>query len=127
MSGTFKKNFDGLDDELAHCYGKGCVNGLVGKDTFCFVKEAEPNSCVGTIFLAVNQASDIDKDKFSGIIGMGPKSDVARIPAFIEQASGLGGVGGDAEVSPIFSFYLSNSVDRSGALILGGYNLAKYA
>jgi hypothetical protein len=95
VSGSFKKNSDGMSDEVAHCYGKGCVNGLVSKDNICFVKEsADPNSCVSTTFLAVDQASDIDKDKFSGIIGLGPKSDVARLPAFIEQAAGLGGVGG---------------------------------
>jgi hypothetical protein len=27
----------------------------------------------------------------------------------------------------MFSFYLSNSEEKTGALILGGYNLAKYA
>lgn len=58
---------------------------------------------------------------------MGPKSDVGRLPAFIEQASGLGGVGGGEEVAPQFSIFLSNSPDKTGFLTLGGYNLAKYA
>jgi len=33
---------------------------------------------------SVNEATDIDKDKFSGIIGLGPKSDVGRMPSFVE-------------------------------------------
>lgn len=126
-SGTFKENSDGNKDELAHCYGKGCVNGFVSKDNFCFIQGADRNACVATTFLAVNQATDIEKDKFSGIIGLGPKSDVSRLPAFIEQASGLGGVGGGEEVSPLFSFYLTNTPEKSGTLTLGGYNLAKFA
>jgi hypothetical protein len=32
----------------------------------------------------VSEASDIEKDKFSGIVGLSPKSDIGRIPAFIE-------------------------------------------
>jgi len=86
------------------------VNGHVSKDSICFNQSGDVNSCVkGATFLAVKEATDIDKDKFSGIIGLGPKSDVARMPAFIEQAAGLGGVGGKDEVSPLFSFYLTNS------------------
>jgi hypothetical protein len=36
------------------------------------------------VFLAVNQATDIEKDKFSGVIGLGPRTDVSRIPTFVE-------------------------------------------
>ena len=39
----------------------------------------------GAVMLAVDEATDIEKDKFSGIVGLGPRSDVARIPAFVEQ------------------------------------------
>ena len=73
-SGSFKENSDGSKDELAHCYGKGCVNGFVSKDNICFTKDAKnQNSCVqGATFLAVKEATDIEKDKFSGIVGLSP-------------------------------------------------------
>ena len=67
------------------------------------------------------------KDKFSGIVGLGPMSDIARMPAFLEQASAMGSVGNSNDVSPIFSFYLSNSETKTGKLTFGGYNLASYA
>ena len=35
-------------------------------------------------FLAVDEATDIDKDKFSGIIGLAPQSDTGKLPAFVE-------------------------------------------
>lgn len=48
----------------------------------------------GATFLAVDEASEIDKDRFSGIVGLSPMSDVKRMPAFVEQIADLGGVGG---------------------------------
>lgn len=122
-SGTFKANSDGIKDDLAHCYGQGCVNGQVSKDNICFTKDGNKNACVTSTFLAVKEATDIDKDRFSGIVGLSPMSDVARLPAFIEQAAGLGGVDGQAEISPLFSFYLTNTPEKKGKLTLGGYNL----
>lgn len=53
-SSSYKENSDGIKEELAHCYGKGCVNGFVSKDNFCFVANGDKNSCVGATFLAVN-------------------------------------------------------------------------
>ena len=83
----------------------------------------------GINFLAVDEASDIDKDKFSGIVGLGPMSDEKRLLSFIQQmssGSGLGGVGGKDEIKPMFSFFLSNNEQKNGKLLFGGYNLAKY-
>ena len=79
-----------------------------------------------TTFLSVDEATDIDKDKFSGIMGLSPKSDVARIPAFVEQVADLGGVGGKEEISPLFSIYLSNDPSKKGRVTFGGYNVAQY-
>ena len=77
------------------------------------------------IFLAVNQATDIEKDRFSGVIGLGPRTDVSRIPTFVEQvADNMGGIGGKDPVNPIFSIYLSNSPSKTGNIIFGGYDLA---
>ena len=65
----------------------------------------------GATFLAVDEASEIDKDRFSGIIGLSPMSDVKRMPAFVEQFADLGGVGGKNFIKPTFSMFLSNKED----------------
>ena len=99
-SGTYKADADGETDVLAHCYGQGCVSGSVSKDLMCFTDTKDTkNGCLHNgLFLAVKEATDIEKDKFSGIVGLGPKSDVGRMPSFIEQVAGLGGVGGEDEI-----------------------------
>lgn len=125
--GSYKADSDGVHDALAKCYGQGCVKGSVSKDTICF-GGAKDSPCIdGATFLAVDEASDIDKDKFSGIVGLGPKSDQARMPAFVEQMGDLGGVGGQNTVTPIFSIYLSNAESAKGKIIFGGYDVAQYA
>lgn len=95
----------------------------------CFTDTKESkNGCLHNgLFLAVKEATDIEKDKFSGIIGLGPKSDVGRMPSFIEQVAGLGGVGGEDEIAPVFSIFLSNKDSAPGAISFGGYDLEKYA
>ena len=45
-SWTFKLDSDGIKDELAHCYGKGCVNGHVAKDSICLTKDGDMNQCI---------------------------------------------------------------------------------
>lgn len=80
-----------------------------------------------SVFLAVKEATDIEKDKFSGIIGLGPKSDVGRMPSFIEQVAGLGGVGGEDDIKPVFSIFLTNKDQTNGAITFGGYDINKYA
>ena len=77
----------------------------MSKDNFCFTEDAK--SCIdGALFVDVDEASDIEKDKFSGIVGLAPVGD-GRIPAFVEQMAGMGGVGGKNEVKPLFSIFLS--------------------
>ena len=113
---------------MKHCYGQGCVTGDVSKDNFCFSQADDKKKCLnGAVFLAVNEASDIDKDKFSGIVGLGPASDVGRLPSFIEQIAGLGGVGGEAEMEPIFSIFLTNKDGVPGKITFGGYDVEKFA
>jgi hypothetical protein len=86
------------------------VSGSVSKDLMCFSdnKDSKTGCVQNSVFLAVKEATDIEKDKFSGIVGLGPKSDVGRMPSFIEQVAGLGGVGGEDDVKPVFSIFLSN-------------------
>lgn len=83
-SSTYKENADGDSEPLAHCYGQGCVSGAVSRDRVCFSDDPKQSCLLGATFLSVNEATDIDKDKFSGIIGLGPKSDVGRMPSFVE-------------------------------------------
>ena len=84
-SASFRVQVDGGDKEpLAHCYGKGCVSGEVARDQICFTQDKGGQCMSGATLLAVQEATDIEKDKFSGIVGLGPRSDVARMPAFVE-------------------------------------------
>lgn len=71
-------------DPVAKCYGKGCVSGQVSQDQVCFSADDDKACLSGATFLAVNEATDIEKDKFSGIVGLSPQSDLGRIPAFVE-------------------------------------------
>jgi hypothetical protein len=123
-SGDYRPNADGDKEPLGHCYGSGCVSGVVSKDTVCF---AEKQCLSGATFLAVDEASEIDKDRFSGIVGLSPLSDVKRMPAFVEQIADLGGVGGKNFIRPTFSIFLSNKEEEPGKITFGGYDLAKYA
>lgn len=125
-SGSYKENADGDSEVLAHCYGKGCVSGAVSKDRICFSSDPAMSCLSGATFLSVNEATDIEKDKFSGIIGLGPKSDVGRMPSFVEQMANLGGEGGENEIKPMFSLYLTNNEDKKGKLTIGGYDVSKY-
>ena len=77
--------------------------------------------------LAVNEASDVERDKFSGLVGLGPMTDVGRIPAFVEQMSMLGGAGGSEEIAPVFSIYLSNKESQPGQITFGGYDVGAHA
>jgi len=81
----------------------------------------------GATFLAVDEASEIDKDRFSGIVGLSPMSDVKRMPAFVEQIADIGGIGGKNLIKPMFSMYLSNKVEEPGKIVFGGYDIAKFA
>jgi hypothetical protein len=126
-SSTYKENADGDSEPLAHCYGQGCVSGAVSRDRVCFSDDPKQSCLLGATFLSVNEATDIDKDKFSGIIGLGPKSDVGRMPSFVEQVAALGGVGGEDEIKPMFSLFLTNTPERKGKLTIGGYDVGKYA
>jgi hypothetical protein len=77
--------------------------------------------------LAVNEASDVEKDKFSGLVGLSPMSDSGRVPAFMEQISQLGGAGGSEEIAPVFSIFLSNKESQPGQITFGGYDVPSHA
>jgi len=55
----------------------------VAQDTVCF--SPDPLSCIeNASFIAVDSAKDIEKDQFSGLIGLSPlKLDSSSVPAFI--------------------------------------------
>lgn len=75
----------GQDSEpTAKCYGRGCVSGQLSQDQVCFSADDNKACLSGATFLAVNEATDIEKDKFSGIVGLSPQSDLGRVPAFVE-------------------------------------------
>jgi len=39
----------------------------------------------------------------------------------------LGGVGGEDEIKPMFSLFLTNTPEKKGKLTIGGYDVGKYA
>ena len=70
----------------------GNVEGNYALDQICFTKDK--SVCLDNVeFLAVNNASDIERDEFSGIAGLAPDSHVRVtngskvLPAFIDQLS----------------------------------------
>lgn len=62
------KNFA---DELRLNYGTGNVEGSIAKDKICF--SGQKGVCLNNIqFLSVSIATNVEEDKFSGIIGLAP-------------------------------------------------------
>ena len=96
-------------------YGQGFVKGGMGKDQVCWSNEAE--NCQAFKFLSVDGGNELQKDQFSGIVGLAPPSseEKSTIPPFVNQ------------MNQIFSFYLSKGSGSEGNLKFGGYNLDKYA
>jgi hypothetical protein len=96
-------------------YGQGFVSGDVAKDVICF--STSTTDCPVFEFLAVDKASDLQKDQFSGIIGLAPPSSEEKsvVLPTVNQMTG------------IFAFYLSKGAGSTGNLKFGGYDLQKYA
>ena len=67
--------------------------------------------------MSVDGGNELQKDQFSGIIGLAPASTEEKsiIPSFVSQ---------DNEV---FAFYFSKGSGSIGNLKFGGYDLGKYA
>ena len=63
--------FEDLGKRITNSYGSGEVEGALARESICLTKTAD--SCIDKVnFIAVDKASDIDKDRFSGIIGLSP-------------------------------------------------------
>ena len=52
-------------------YGKGFISGQVATDRVCF-SQGDDHCMINLQFLAVDNGEDLDRDKFSGIIGLSP-------------------------------------------------------
>jgi len=73
-------------------------------------------------FLAVDQGNDLDRDKFSGIIGLSPNLVGAKnLNGFLNQ------VQSNKVIDPVFSFYLTKNEKPGSTLTFGGYNIDKFA
>ena len=88
---------------------------MIAQETICMAKDEL--SCIqGATFIAVDSAGGVDKDKFSGIVGLSPfQAEASNVPAFITQGEN------------VFRFFLSRGSGSSGTIVLGGYDLAQYA
>lgn len=123
-----------MDKPFKIAYGTGEVEGNIARDQICFSNNKVSDICVDQLeFLSVNSATDIEKDQFSGIVGLSPgsqKSEVngmPQLPSFIEQISKGVDKAGNRILDPIFSFFLTDDQSLTGKVILGGYDLAKFA
>ena len=65
------KTFNPTVERQSQSNGQVKIEGEVAQDTVCFTPDGL--SCIeNTIFVAVNTPSDLNKDTFSGIIGLLP-------------------------------------------------------
>jgi hypothetical protein len=78
-SSTFKAT----GERQAQSYGSGSIEGEIAQETICFAQNEL--SCISSAsFIAVDQAADVSKDQFSGIIGLSPfQAEASNTPAFI--------------------------------------------
>ena len=86
----------------------------MAQDTVCF--SSDSLSCIDNAeFIAVENAKDIDRDQFSGLIGLSPlKLESSKVPAFITQGEN------------VFSFFLSKDTSQPGSIVMGGYDLEQF-
>lgn len=108
--------FKGTGERQSQPYGTGNIEGEIAQETVCFTKDGL--SCIENVSLiAVDQATDVSKDRFSGIVGLSPfQADASNMPAFITQGE------------QVFSFFLSKQEGSSnGKIVLGGWDLDQYA
>ena len=87
----------------------------MAQDQVCFTNNVD--KCDSYKFLLVDGGNELQKDQFSGIIGLAPPSseEKSTVPAFISQFNNM------------FSFYLSKGSGSEGFLKIGDYDLEKYA
>lgn len=74
-------------------------------------------------FLAVDQGADLERDKFSGIMGLSPSKVAAAkgMSGFLNQISTF------KVIDPIFSFYMTKNGAPGSILTFGGYDEKKYS
>jgi hypothetical protein len=111
-SNTFQEDPEKRQDQN---YGHGFVTGSVAKDSMCFGEQTQ--DCPKFEFLAVDRASDLQKDQFSGIVGLAPPSseEKSTVVPTLQQMKG------------VFAFYLSKGAGSEGNLKFGSYDLQKFA
>jgi len=76
------KSFAATDGSTYHqSYGIGSITGTGAKDTFCF---GQGTHCVPDVnFINVASGTDMDVDKFSGLIGLAPTGVDNKMPSFL--------------------------------------------
>jgi hypothetical protein len=102
-------------------YGKGFISGQVASDRVCF--SAGDDHCMNNFnFLAVDNGDDLDRDKFSGIIGLSPNKVGAKgLQGFLSQVVTF------KVVKPVFSFYLTKKGQDGSKITFNGYDVQKFA
>jgi len=77
------KSYKTTGERSGQSYGVGKIEGAVAQDSVCFTRE--DFTCISdTTFVAVDTAEDLDKDRFSGIVGLSPfNGDTSNVPTFL--------------------------------------------
>ena len=118
------------DNTVKVSYGTGKVEGNIAKEKICFTESSD--LCMKQFgFLSVKHAQDIEGDQFSGVVGLSPgfykSMDGSLLPSFVEQMIKFKDENGNPLIDPVFSFYLAQDPSIQSKIILGGYDLEKYA
>jgi hypothetical protein len=72
-------------------------------------------------FLAVDEGTDLNNDRFSGIVGLSPNKIGAKgIDGFLTQLSTRN------VVDPVFSFYLTKNGAPGSKITFGGYDAERF-
>lgn len=102
------------------------VQGRLGSDQVCFNDDSDSTACYKNklTFLLVNKA--IGQDTASGVLGLGPKSELSYFKGFVQQMKDASDVG-KSDISPIFSLYYTDRSLRRSALTFGQPDIKKYA
>ena len=82
-SSTFK----GTSKRESQPYGSGSIAGEISQDSVCF--DSKGANCIENVsFIAVDKASDIANDRFSGLVGLSPfyAESNPNLPSFISQS-----------------------------------------
>ena len=105
-------------------YKDGDVKGRLGSDILWLNEGSDGKAFYKLTFLLANRVNG--HDNYSGILGLGPKSDLEYFKGIIQQMKSVADQG-KSEIQPIFSLYYTDRSLRRSALTIGQPDIKKFA